>query len=74
MDFSEWMCVRFAGDLHPQPKTSNGYRLRYLTLNLINFIKISIIQIFDDWNINESAISNEEVGNVDTTLCTGWEP
>ena len=68
----QWMCVRFfAGDLHPQPKTSNGYRLRYLTLNVIDFIKISIIQIFDDWNFNESAISNEEVGNVNIILCTG---
>jgi len=67
------MCVRFfVEDLHPQPKTFNGYRLRYLTLNLINFIKISIIQIFDDWNFNESAISNEKVGNVDITLCTRW--
>jgi len=43
------MCVRFfAEDIRPQPKTSNGYVLRYLTLNLINFIKIIIIQIFDD--------------------------
>jgi len=71
----QWMYVRFfVGDLHPQPKTSNGYRLRYLTLNVIHFIKISIIQNFDDWNFNESAISNEEVGNVDITLCTGWKP
>ena len=69
------MCVRFfARDLHPQPKTSNGYRLRYLTLNVINFIIFSIIQNFDDWNFNESAINNEEVGNVDITLCTRWEP
>jgi len=38
----------FKEDLHPQPKISNGYILRYLILNLIKFIKISIIQVFDD--------------------------
>jgi len=43
------MCVKFfREDLHPQAKTFNGYILRYLIQNLIEFIKISIIQVFDD--------------------------